>query len=83
MKNLIYSLLFVFTISYANANVNKNSNILKNNSYVEYTIVENSQGATTCYARICWYPSDTTKICSEWVEVPCGATLEIEGTTEN
>lgn len=78
MKNILIPIAFILfsTLLFANSNL-KESISSKNNS-IEHKIITNSNGEDTCYARICWNESETRRRCSDWVEVSCGAKLEIE-----
>lgn len=79
MKNLFFSLAFMLigVVGFAKNDVNnKDAN---ESFFYEYSYVVNSSGVNTCYARFCWNSSETVRTCSEWVEVPCGATISLEG----
>lgn len=44
--------------------------------------ITNENGEDTCYARFCWDESETRRRCTEWQEIPCDLTIEIEGKRE-
>lgn len=79
MKNLFFSLVFMLIGSFAFANNGVNNKDANESFFYEYLYVVNSSGVNTCYARFCWNSSETVRTCSEWVEVPCGATIDLEG----
>ena len=91
MKNILLILVLLLTVSFAFAGnnteistfsgINKQDvdlNITKDTT-LEYSIVLNDEGENTCYVRVCWNPTPTTRECTEWQEVPCGVDLELEG----
>jgi hypothetical protein len=90
MKNLFLSVVLLLTVSFAFANndVEKVSTFdveetveltnFSESSY-EYKIVIVDGIIDTCYIRACWDPSETSRRCSDWIEVPCDTELELEG----
>jgi len=91
MKNIFLTLALLLTVSFAFAgnnteistfsginNQNLNLNITKHTG-LEHRTGLNDEGENTCYVRVCWNPTPTTRQCTEWQEVPCGVDLELEG----
>jgi hypothetical protein len=77
MKTIIiiiaFSLFSFGTINAESSNVTNeviSNEVISNEGYYEYTIVDD-----TCYARWCWNPSETSRRCSEWQEVPCDTVI--------
>lgn len=72
MKNLfLLGALLVSSFSLAN-NFEKEESVEKNYT-IEYKYVDN-----TCYARFCWNPTENSKECTDWQEVPCNTDITVE-----
>lgn len=79
MKNLMFAfLLFSASFVFAGEDTKLETYIPE----IEYKTVANESGVNTCYARICWNPTETTRECTEWQEVPCNTELTVDGKSE-
>ncbi|WP_298950000.1 hypothetical protein [uncultured Nonlabens sp.] len=48
--------------------------------FYEFQTIVDQNGLETCQARACFQTSETTRTCTEWIDVPCNGkgTLEIK-----
>lgn len=87
MKNLFFVLAFMLMgTSFATNTVEKTSTfevdeVLELTNVVEISY-EYQTIFDTCYVRVCWNETETTRRCTDWQEVPCDTELELEGKIE-
>lgn len=48
-------------------------------SSYEYKVVVIDGIVDTCYVRVCWDLTETTRKCTEWQGIPCDTEIELEG----
>lgn len=79
--------MLIGTASFANGNVISeiNTNLETENVvvkpeiekiYTEYAFKDDH-----CYVRWCWNPTENTKKCTDWQEVPCDTNIKLEQKT--
>lgn len=86
MKKFIFLLMFGLFSLYSYADVKPikstfNEVIVMNAIDVELPVIQEDI-VKTCYARFCWNVSETLRECTEWNEVPCATTIEVEVTKD-
>jgi hypothetical protein len=79
MKNYLFILAFMLMTSFSFANVANENKEDYEKSTIETTMQINDEGILTCYVRVCWNETETSRKCTEWQEVPCDKELELEG----
>ncbi len=85
MKNLLFgAIMLMGTFVFANSgNLNDdNSEYSYKIESIEYTYIKGEDDITRCYARFCWNESETRRKCTEWQEIPCETTIELETASD-